>query len=125
VPVYNEFVDLISDRNPGRRGRYWEIGPGGKARLRPDAALDVQGRREAALVERLRTRAREGKPLWRSQAIVGRVTLSGIARDYPSPWAGAGGRNWIFDDARLFDEPVAGIRGRAGIFEVELPDDQA
>jgi hypothetical protein len=123
LPVYNDFVALISNRNPGKEGRFWEIGPDGKARLRPGIDLDFSGLLEYAFVEFLRRKARAGKPLWQSQAVVGRVEVAEIVADHPSAWAEDGRWKWVLSHPRLFEEPVPGIRGRPGVFKAELPDD--
>jgi hypothetical protein len=72
----------------------------------------------------MRLRARAGKPLWVSQAIVGTALVVASLRagdaDYPSPWARGGAWNWVLADARLFEEPIRGIKGRPGIFKAEI-----
>lgn len=122
LPLYNDFVALISNRNPGSYGAYWEIGPDGKARLRPGLEIGFGTLLEYELVEFLRRRARAGKPLWLSQAIVGTVEVVEVAAESSSPWAEEGPWHWLLAHGRLFEEPIGGVRGRPGIFKAELPD---
>jgi hypothetical protein len=125
APLYNDFVDLISDRNPGAVGRYWEIGPEGKARLRDGLELDPSERRQLELVERLRLRVRSGKAPWTSQAIVGAVTVSSCIPGRASAWGEEGGWTWEFSEPLLFEDPIPGVRGRPGLFLVEAPPIEA
>ena len=123
LPVYNDFVSLISNRNPGKRGKFWEIGGDGKARLVAGVAMAAAGRLEVEFVEFLRLRARAGRALWVSQAIVGSVAVVDIAKAHPSSWAESGCWHWVLDEPLLFEEPILGIQGRPGVFQVEIPDE--
>ena len=51
-------------------------------------------------------------------AIIGVATIVGCVEDSESVWAQPGFQHWIIKDARLFKEPILGVKGKLGFFDV-------
>ncbi|MGN0224448.1 MAG: hypothetical protein ACI4AM_10570 [Muribaculaceae bacterium] len=50
-------------------------------------------------------------------AIVGVATVEKCVTDSESEWAQPGATHWLLKDAKLFKEPVTGVKGKLGIFD--------
>ena len=67
-------------------------------------------------------RSNSHSPFFRANAIIGSVQLTDIVTDSDSPWAEPGKYHWILEDARLFEEPITGIRERGGLWTYSTGD---
>lgn len=51
-------------------------------------------------------------------AIVGVATIVGCVEDSESVWAQPNFQHWLIKDAHLFKEPILGVKGKLGLFDV-------
>ena len=58
-------------------------------------------------------------------AIIGYVDVTGFDSDNnnDSPWAGANSTHWHLENAYLFDEPIMDVKGKLGLFDYPLDED--
>ena len=58
-------------------------------------------------------------------AIIGYVDVTGFDSDNnnDSPWAGANSMHWHLENAYLFDEPIMDVKGKLGLFDYPLDED--
>ena len=58
-----------------------------------------------------------------TSAIIGYVDVVGFDKDNNSLWAGAESIHWQLENAYLFDEPIEGVKGKLGLFDYPLDED--
>ena len=58
-----------------------------------------------------------------TSAIIGYVDVVGFDEDNDSLWAGAESIHWQLENAYLFDEPIEGVKGKLGLFDYPLDED--
>ena len=58
-------------------------------------------------------------------AIIGYVDVTGFDSDNnnDSPWAGANCTHWHLENAYLFDEPIKDVKGKLGLFDYPIDED--
>lgn len=50
-------------------------------------------------------------------AIIGAVTVDKWVTDSESEWAHPSSEHWLIKDAKLFKQPILGVKGKLGIFD--------
>jgi hypothetical protein len=63
------------------------------------------------------------KPLFKCNAIIGKVKLADIQYGSTDKYGKTGMYNWKFSDWEPFDKPILHIAGKPGLFEVEIRDE--
>jgi hypothetical protein len=63
------------------------------------------------------------KPLFKSNAIIGKVTLVDILYNNSSKYGKKDCYHWKFTNWEPFDKPILYINGKPGLFEVEIKDE--
>lgn len=54
---------------------------------------------------------------FKAGSIIGEVVVQDVKRDAKSPWAAPNCYHWCLTDAKLYDTPIIGIRGRLGLWD--------
>lgn len=55
-------------------------------------------------------------------SIIGYVDVVGFSNDSDSFWAGPGQTHWKLENAHLFDEPIQDVKGKLGLFDYPLDE---
>jgi hypothetical protein len=120
MPVLHEFDEFLTEiQRMDEAGTYIGI---------PDAGVRVvlkdEARQPQSVIDQYRLlsdvythyRRNDTTPFFHSSAIIGSVELVDIVTDLDSPWAEPERYHWILEDAKLFDEPITGVRERSGLW---------
>jgi hypothetical protein len=63
------------------------------------------------------------KPLFKSNAIIGKVTLVDILYTSNSKYGKENHYHWKFENFQPFDKPILYVNGKLGLFDVEVKDE--
>jgi hypothetical protein len=124
MPVVHEFDRVLSEiQKLDEAGTYIGI---------PDAGVRVELKNEARQPENALNqyrlladvyahyRSKDPAPFFHANAIIGTVELVDIVADSASPWAEPEKYHWILENGRLLDEPITGVREKAGVWTYRM-----
>lgn len=124
MPVLHEFDGFLSEiQKMDEAGTYIGIPERGvRVELKNEARQPENVLNQYRLLADVYAHYRSGDPapFFHANAIIGTVELVDIVTDSDSPWAEPEKYHWILRNGRLLEEPMTGIREKAGVWTYRM-----